>query len=90
MSVVEAVEREIRALGEKAEGSAMAETALSLARGLDSDASLTSKSMASKSMVEVMRELRAAAPAVEDDDDISRARRKRHQRRAAAADSARS
>jgi hypothetical protein len=84
MSVVEAVEKELEQAGA---GTTLAETALALARGLDSDSSLTSKSMAAKSMIDVLRELHAAKPVEEGDDELRslRARRAARLARSAAA-----
>ena len=94
MSVEAAVSREITALGSKAEGSSLGETALSLARELDDDGnSATSKSMCAKAMVEVLRELRVLAPPKQEADgvtDLNARREARRARSAAAPDSARS
>lgn len=84
MSVVEAVLKEIEWLGPRAEGSPMAATALSLAEGLDDENSLTSKGIAAKALIDVMRELRALVPAKAEDDEIERARKRRVARQSAA------
>lgn len=82
MSVVEAVQGEIDAIGDKAAGSAMAATALALAAELDGSNSATSKSMCAKALVDVLRELRALAPPKETEDELSRLRNDRERRRA--------
>ena len=80
MSVVAALEAELRALGPAAVDSTLAATALALAAELDGDNSATSKSMCAKSMVEVLRELRGLMPPKEREDDIERARKRRVER----------
>jgi hypothetical protein len=94
MSVVDAALRDLESLGGKAASSALAETALALARELDDpDNSATSKSMCAKSMVDVLRELRSLAPPAKENDDLDdlAARRSvRLARGAAAADLSRS
>jgi hypothetical protein len=58
----------------------MAATALALAVELDGPTSATSKSMCAKALVDVMRELRALAPAEKENDgldDLAARRRKR-------------
>jgi hypothetical protein len=81
MSVVESVAREIGGLGEKAAGSVMAETALSLAHELDGENSATSKSMCAKALIDVMRELRVLAPPRKESDDLAKLRQRRDKRR---------
>lgn len=82
MSVFEAVERDISALGVKAEGTALAATALALAVELDGRSSATSKSMCAKALIDVLRELRSIAPPREEKDDLSKLREQRQKRRA--------
>jgi hypothetical protein len=93
VSVVAAVQGDLRSLGVKAASSGLAETALALARELDDDSnSATSKSMCAKSMIDVLRELRLIAPPVKESDDIDDLAGRRSARRArgaAAQDSAR-
>lgn len=65
ISVVEAVERDLAELETREAGlsmSALAATALALARELDSKTSATSKSMCAKALVDVLAELRGLAP----------------------------
>lgn len=70
-------------------GSALAASALELARGLDGPNSLTSKSMAAKAHSELMERLRELAPPVVQEDgldEISARRRARIAGGTAAAD----
>jgi hypothetical protein len=85
MAVVDAVQAEIDRIGEKAQGTTMAETALSLARELDGQNSATSKSMCAKALIDVMRELRSLAPPVPEEDEVERARKRRADRLAGTA-----
>ena len=86
MSVVEAVERDLKGLGPKAADTSLAATALALARELDEPGnSATSKSMCAKSMVEVLRELRALMPAKQEADQLDDLTARREARRRAAA-----
>ena len=81
-AVVTAVERDLKALGPDAKGSTLAATALALARELDQPGnSATSKSMCAKSMVEVMREVRALAPAKREADRLDELNARRQARR---------
>ncbi len=80
MSVVEAVRADIEKLGAGGQGSGLAATALALAAELDARNSATSKSMCAKSLIDVMRELRALAPPAESEDDLERARKRREDR----------
>jgi hypothetical protein len=91
MSVSNALQKDIEALGARAVGSTLAETALALARELDKPKnSATSKSMCAKAMIDVLRELRSVAPANRGADGVDDLRARRKSRRsAAAADSAR-
>jgi hypothetical protein len=89
VSVVDAVTRDIEALGSRAVGSTLAETALALAAELDKPKnSATSKSMCAKAMIDVFRELRFVAPARQEADGVDELTRRRADRRAASADSA--
>jgi hypothetical protein len=90
MSVVVAVEQELEDLGPVAAGSALAAAALALARELDVPNSATSKSMCAKALVEVLREVRALAPARKETDGVDELTTRRAERRAAAAAVARS
>jgi hypothetical protein len=79
LTVVEAVEAELAK--SPAANSAMAATALALARELDAPGnSATSKSMCAKALVDVLRELRALAPPAEEETELDRRRREREQR----------
>lgn len=80
MSVTEAVERDIDALGEKAKGSGFAATALALAGALDGDNSATSKSMCAKALIDVMRELRTLAPPKRQEDKVDEIAKRRQRR----------
>jgi len=81
MSNVEAVEMEIAAVG--AQDSALAQTALSVARRLDDPrTSATSVSMLGKTMIDVLRELRSLHPPKPEEDEIERARQRRADRMA--------
>jgi hypothetical protein len=90
MSVETAVQHDIDFLGPKAAESALAATALALARGLDSPGSLTSKSMAAKALIDTMRELRAVAPPKMEADGVTDIAERREARRAKAQASSRS
>jgi hypothetical protein len=72
VTVESAVERDIKFLGPKAAESALAATALALAREMDSPKNGgTSKSMIAKALNETMAELRALAPPKREDDDLA-------------------
>jgi hypothetical protein len=73
----EATERELEALGPAAIGSSLGVVALTLAAELDDRNSATSKSLCAKAMIDVMREIKAAAPPKREEDDIERARKRR-------------
>lgn len=93
MSVVEAVQRDLDALGPDVAKSTLGATALALARELDAENSATSKSMCAKSMVDVLREVRSLAPPKREKDGLDDLNVRRHARRArstAAANSSRS
>mgnify|MGYP003406300884 CR=1 FL=1 len=74
MSVVEAVEKDLRALAKRASGvdsSALAATALMLARELDNAGnSATSKSMCARVLVDVFDRLEALVPENEETDSL--------------------
>jgi hypothetical protein len=80
MSVVEALDEELLTLGDAAARSTLAATARSLAVELDADNSATSKSMCAKALADVMREVRALAPAKPEEDEVERARKRRVER----------
>lgn len=86
---VAAVQRDLAALGDdKLAKSGLAQVALTLAAGLDSDSSLTSKAMASKTLADTLGELRAMAPEKKEQDgvdDLAAQRDKRRKGKAAAA-----
>lgn len=91
MSVEAAVARDLKQFGREARDSALAATALALAAELDDPSnSATSKSMCAKSMVDVLRELRAVAPPKREADDLDDLTARRKVRRAVAATAARS
>jgi hypothetical protein len=91
VSVVAALEAELKALGPKGADTTLAATALALAAELDGNNSATSKSMCAKSMIDVLRELRAIAPPKLEADGVTDLNARREARRvAAAAHSARS
>jgi len=82
-----------RAVERRDREAVLAATAAVLADGLDGASSLTSKSMAAKALVDVLRELEAVAPAEKENDgldDLAARRAARRARGAAAQDSARS
>lgn len=83
MSVVEAVRRDLVALGDSALAeSAEAAAALALARELDRDGnSATSKSMCARALVEAMARLRERAPARDGADGLDEIAAKRRVRR---------
>jgi hypothetical protein len=89
MSVVEAVQRDIEKLGPEVAETGLAATALVLARRLDDPrTSSTSVSMCSKSLIDTMEKLHAAAPPKEVRDgitDIAAARAERRRRAAGVA-----
>jgi hypothetical protein len=68
---------------------AIAATALELARGMDSENSLTSKSSAAKAHMEIMGQLRALAPKKRRGDPIENLADKRAERRARSTKTAR-
>lgn len=82
----EAVAHDLKRLTDPklAEG-ALAQMALTLARGLDSDSSLTSKAMASKALIDTMNRLWELAPAKKETDEVDEFTSRRKARRAKAA-----
>jgi hypothetical protein len=85
VTVFEAVEAELKDLGEKAQDTALAAAALALAAEVDGGNSLTSKTLAVKEIRETLRELRALVPPKPEEDEIERARRRRADRLAGTA-----
>jgi hypothetical protein len=79
-SVVEAFDLEMESIGGEFATSTLAATARALAVELDGDNSATSKSMCAKALADVMRELRALAPAKPEEDEVERARKRRTDR----------
>ena len=85
-----AVKRDLEAIAKRDPDlakSGLANVALTLARGLDSDSSLTSKAMAANALGDKLAELRELAPdETKDDqvDDLAAKRDKRRKRSAAA------
>jgi hypothetical protein len=90
MSVVEAVAKDLEAMGPKAAESTLAATATALAAELDGANSATSKSMCAKALIDVMRELRALAPPKREADRLDDLTARREARRSAPAAAARS
>jgi hypothetical protein len=90
MSVETAAQRDIDLLGPKAAESALAATALALARELDGENSATSKSMCAKALIDTMRELRSVAPPRMEADGVTDIAERREARRAKAQASSRS
>jgi hypothetical protein len=83
MSVVDAVQRDLERLGGDLADSALAASALTLARELDkSGNSATSKSMCAKALMETMDRLRQLAPPKEVRDGVSDIAAARERRRA--------
>lgn len=89
MSVQASVQSDLKLMGAVAEASALAATALALARELDKPKnSATSKSMCAKALVDVLRELRASAPVRVEADGVTDLNERRERRRAGVAGSA--
>lgn len=85
MSVVDGVERDLEKLGGDLKDSAMAASALALAREMDDPTnSATSKSMCARSLLDVMDRLGQLAPPRKDVDGITDLNSERKRRRAAA------
>jgi hypothetical protein len=80
VSVVEAVLREVGALGGGLEDSALAATAEALAQAIDAPGSATSKAMVAKELRETLAALRDLAPPKIEEDEVDRARRRRDER----------
>jgi hypothetical protein len=85
MSVLEAVESDLKALPDELAGSALAATARQLAREMDGDNSATSKSMCAARLMEALDRLRALAPAKKEADRVDELSDRRAKRRASAA-----
>lgn len=82
----EAVQFDLDKLGDAdLQRGGLAQTALTLARGLDSDSSLTSKAMASKALVETMNRLWDLAPPKKETDEVDEFTSRRNERRSKAA-----
>jgi hypothetical protein len=80
-TTVQGVEADLKALPSHLARSGMAASALALARELDSpDTSATAKAACSRSLVQVQRELRALAPAVEEVDALDELKARRDAR----------
>lgn len=80
---VAAVQRDLDALGDDGLAkSGLAQVALTLAAGLDSDSSLTSKAMASKALADALGELRAMAPEKKEKDGVDEIAERYAKRRA--------
>lgn len=87
MSVVEAVERDLKRIAKQDKvlaESALAATALALAREIDGNNSATSKSMCSRSLNETMDRLWELTPAEKEKDDLDELAKRRASRRSAA------
>lgn len=83
---VSAVKRDLAALGDaRLAESGLAQVALTLAAGLDSNSSLTSKAMAAKTLAETLSQLRALAPEKKENDGVDELNAKRKERQARAA-----
>jgi hypothetical protein len=80
VGVVENVLRDIEELGPKASETGLAATALAFAAELDARNSATSKSMCAKSLIDVMRELRALAPPKIQEDRVDEIAKRRERR----------
>lgn len=82
-SVVEATKRDLAELGDLAD-SALAASALALARELDDDSnSATSKSMCARALKETLDRLRELAPPKREADGVDELKAERERRRAA-------
>lgn len=89
MSVAAAIERDLTDLRKRDSAladSGLAASALELARGMDGDNSLTSKSMAGNQLRETMKLLREMAPKARKKDSIDQLAEQRSKRRSAAAE----
>lgn len=72
MSVLEAVERDLAEYPLEVAQSALAASALELARQMDSQNSATSKAMCSKALLDTLDRLRELSPPKEKADGVSR------------------
>lgn len=82
MTNEEAVQRDLDRLGDEAlKTGGLAHAALTLARGLDSDSSLTSKGQAAKALQDILNELRALAPEETKEDGVDELQAKRKARK---------
>jgi hypothetical protein len=84
VSVYEAVERDLQAMGDL-KNSGLAATALALAAEMDGNNSATSKSNCAKALMEALAALRALAPPDRKADGIDDIAEQRRKRRAAVA-----
>jgi hypothetical protein len=83
VTVVEALERDVTALGELPVGSeALVASAFALARELDDENSATSKSMCARALREAMAEIRVLAPTKPKADALDELANRRQTRRA--------
>ena len=85
MTSEEAAEREIALIAEREPllaAGPLAASALEMARGLDSNASLAQKTLAAKELRETMDRLRELAPAEKAKDRVDDLRERRDKRRA--------
>lgn len=84
MGVVEATENDLAEIRKRAPDladSALAATALALAREMDAHNSATSKSMCARALMDALEQLRALAPAKATADRIDEVNAKREDRR---------
>lgn len=82
MGVQDAMRGDLERLGPRAEESALAETALAVAKRLDSPKTGgAAASMCAKVMIDLLRELRALAPPVKEADGVTNINEKRRGRR---------
>jgi hypothetical protein len=80
-TAVQGVEADLKALPSHLARSGLAAVALSLARDLDSmETSATARAACARSLVQVQRELRALAPAVEEVDALDELKARREAR----------
>ncbi len=83
MSVVEAVERDLKKLPKELAESALGASALSLAAEMDQPNSATSKSMCARALLETLDRLRSLAPPKREEDELDDLRTRRAKRKAA-------
>lgn len=88
LTVVDAVVRDLDEIAQtdaKLAGSALAASALALAREMDSPNSATSKSMCARALLETLDRLRDLAPTEHEEDAIDELRSRRERRRTGSA-----